>query len=76
MADNESFTQRRAQRALQRQLAYQQQKAQKLRGHEPQLISGMTQASAEVRAQLQQTISQPSVMLSVVPQGQTELAAT
>ncbi|HEX6190610.1 MAG TPA: class I SAM-dependent methyltransferase [Pyrinomonadaceae bacterium] len=53
-ADNGSFAHRRAQRALQRQLAYQQQKAQKLRGHEPQLISGMTQASAEVRAKLQQ----------------------
>ena len=53
-ADNRSFIHRRAQRALQRQLAYQQQKAQKLRGHEPQLISGMTQASAEVRAKLQQ----------------------
>jgi SAM-dependent methyltransferase len=52
--DNGSFGHRRAQRALQRQLEYQQQKAQKLRGHEPQLISGMTQASAEVRAKLQQ----------------------
>ena len=54
MADNGSFVHRRAQRALQRQLEYQQQKAQKLRGHEPRLISGMTHASAEVRAQLQQ----------------------
>ena len=53
-ADNGSFAHRRAQRALQRQLEYQQQKAQKLRGHEPQLISGMTQASAEVRAKMQQ----------------------
>src|SRR5687768_9779894 len=52
-ADNGSFAHRRAQRALERQLEYQQQKAQKLRGHEPQLISGMTQASAEVRAKLQ-----------------------
>lgn len=56
-ADNGSFAHRRAQRALQRQLEYQQQKAQKLRGHEPQLISGMTRASAEVRAQLQQVRS-------------------
>ncbi|MGQ0763232.1 MAG: class I SAM-dependent methyltransferase [Acidobacteriota bacterium] len=53
MNHNESFAHRRAQRALQRQLEYQQQKAQKLRGHEPQLISGMTRASAEVRAKLQ-----------------------
>ena len=53
-SDNGSFVHRRAQRALERQLEYQQQKAQKVRGHEPQLISGMTQASAEVRAQLQQ----------------------
>ena len=53
-ADNGTFAHRRAQRALERQLQYQQQKAQKVRGHEPQLISGMTQASAEVRAQLQQ----------------------
>jgi SAM-dependent methyltransferase len=45
---------RRAQRALERQLEHQQQKARKVRGHEPQLISGMTQASAKVRAQLEQ----------------------
>ena len=51
---NGNFAHRRAQRALERQLQYQQQKAQKVRGHERQLISGMTQASAEVRAQLQQ----------------------
>src|SRR6185503_3574626 len=54
MNHNHTFVHRRAQRALQRQLEYQQQKAQKLRGHEPQLISGMTQASAEVRLKLQQ----------------------
>ena len=53
-ARNETFAHRRAQRALERQLAYQQHKAQKVRGHEPQLISGMRQASATVRAQLQQ----------------------
>ena len=52
-AHNGTFTHRRAQRALERQLAYQQQKAQKVRGYEPQLISGMRQASAAVRAQLQ-----------------------
>ena len=53
-SNNGTFAHRRAQRALERQLQYQQQKAQKVRGHEPQLISGMTQASAEVRARLQQ----------------------
>lgn len=53
-ADNGSFAHRRAQRALERQLEYQQQKAQNIRGHEPQLISGLTQASAKVRTQLAQ----------------------
>ena len=52
-AENGTVVHRRAQRALERQLEYQQQKAQKVRGHEPQLISGMAHASAEVRAQLQ-----------------------
>lgn len=52
-AHNGTFAHRRAQRALERQLTYQKQKSQKLRGYEPQLISGMRQASAEVRAQLQ-----------------------
>lgn len=51
---NGTFAHRRAQRALERQLQYQRQKAQNVRGHEPQLISGMTKASAEVRAKLQQ----------------------
>ena len=66
-ADRPSFTHRRAQRALQRQLEYQQQKAQKLRGHEPQLISGMTQASAAARSQLQQVrpIAQDARVLEV-----------
>jgi SAM-dependent methyltransferase len=56
---NGTFARRRAQRALERQLEYQQQKAQKVRGHEPQLISAMTQASAKVRAQLRQVRSIP-----------------
>ena len=51
---NESFAHRRAQRALERQLNYQQRKAEKIRGHEPQLISAMMQASAKVRERLQQ----------------------
>jgi SAM-dependent methyltransferase len=57
MTANGTFAHRRAQRALERQLEYQQQKAQKVRGYEPQLISGMRQASTEVRAQLQQVRS-------------------
>lgn len=52
--NNGSFQHRRAQRALERQLKYQQEKAEKVRGHEPQLISAMMQASANVRGQLQQ----------------------
>lgn len=49
-----SFVHRRAERALARQLEYQQRKSQKIRGYEPQLISGMTEASAKVRSQLHQ----------------------
>ncbi len=49
-----SFTRRRAHRALERQLAYQRQKAREIRGHEAQLISGMMQASAKVRSRLEQ----------------------
>jgi len=56
MDHNRSFAHRRAQRALERQLDYQQQKARKVRGYEPQLISEMTQASAKVRAQLEQVL--------------------
>lgn len=51
---NGSFAHRRAQRALERQLDYQRQKAQKIRGQEPQLISAMKQASANACAQLQE----------------------
>ena len=52
--NNGSFAHRRAQRALERQLNYQQRKAETIRGHEPQLISAMMQASAKVRERLQQ----------------------
>jgi SAM-dependent methyltransferase len=45
---------RRAQRALERQLKYQQSKAIRIRGHESTVISSMKQMSARVRDQLQQ----------------------
>jgi SAM-dependent methyltransferase len=54
MNRNHSFLHRRAQRALERQLDYQKQKAQKIRGYEAQLISAMTNASAKARARLQE----------------------
>ncbi len=38
-----------AQRALERQLAYQQHKAQHLRGHEEEVIAAMTKSSQRVR---------------------------
>ena len=38
-----------AQRALERQLAYQQHKAQQLRGHEQEVIAAMTKSSQRVR---------------------------
>src|SRR6185295_4323238 len=38
-----------AQRALERQLAYQQHKAEHLRGHEDEVIAAMTKSSRRVR---------------------------
>jgi SAM-dependent methyltransferase len=43
-----------AQRALERQLAYQQTKAQHLRGHEDEVIAAMTKSSRRVRDLLEQ----------------------
>ena len=43
---------RRAQRALERQLAYQRAKAERVRGHEVELMASMAARSAEVRARL------------------------
>ena len=43
-----------AQRALERQLAYQQHKAQHLRGHEDEVIAAMTKSSRRVRDLLEQ----------------------
>jgi SAM-dependent methyltransferase len=45
---------RRAQRALERQLKYQQNKAIRIRGHESTVISSMKQMSERVRDQLQE----------------------
>jgi SAM-dependent methyltransferase len=45
---------RRAQRALARQLNYQENKARRLRGHESDIIAGMKLASEKVRGILQQ----------------------
>src|SRR6185295_16656250 len=42
-----------AQRALARQLAYQQRKAEHLRGHEEEVISAMIQSSRRVRDTLE-----------------------
>src|SRR4051812_41415862 len=44
----------RAQRALDRQLKYQETKASRVRGHEGDLIAGMKQASDKVRGILQE----------------------
>jgi SAM-dependent methyltransferase len=45
---------KRAQRALTRQLKYQEEKAKRIRGHEARLISAMQQASDHVRDMLQE----------------------
>lgn len=45
---------RRAKRALERQLEYQRQKALKVRGNEENLIASMIRRSGEVRAKLEQ----------------------
>jgi SAM-dependent methyltransferase len=49
-----SVRQRLAQRALERQLAYQQKKAQHLPGHENEVIAAMQRSSRRVRATLEQ----------------------
>jgi SAM-dependent methyltransferase len=47
-----SFRRRRAARALERQLQYQQRKAARVRGREAQIVTAMAQWSADVRARL------------------------
>ena len=54
MAARSTFQHRRAQRALERQLRYQEQKSRAFQGREPNLAAAMTQSSAAVRARLQQ----------------------
>lgn len=49
MSWRESTRTKLAQRALERQLAYQQRKAEHVRGHEEEVISAMTRASRRVR---------------------------
>jgi ubiquinone/menaquinone biosynthesis C-methylase UbiE len=44
---------RRAQRALTRQLVYQEKKAAKVRGHEPDIVLGMKRSSSRVRARIE-----------------------
>jgi SAM-dependent methyltransferase len=48
----ETGLQRRARRALDRQLAYQRDKAEGLRGHESAIMAGMAENSAAVREKL------------------------
>jgi SAM-dependent methyltransferase len=50
---NETALQRRARRALERQLAYQQAKAQRAAGHEDEYVAAMQSRSARVRARLE-----------------------
>ena len=49
----EAARRRLAQRALERQLAYQQHKAEHVRGHEEEIIAAMVRASARVREKLE-----------------------
>lgn len=49
----EQARRRLAQRALERQLAYQQHKAEHVRGHEEEIIAAMMRSSARVRAKLE-----------------------
>ena len=49
----ETAKQRRARRALERQLAYQRAKASKARGHEADYVEGMRRRSARVREKLE-----------------------
>lgn len=54
MTWRESTRRKLAQRALERQLAYQQHKARQLRGHEEEVIAAMTKSSRRVRDLLEQ----------------------
>ena len=52
--------QRRAQRALERQLDYQRRKAKQMRGHEAEVMAGMAAYSASVRNKLMAVASIPA----------------
>src|SRR5688500_15941368 len=53
MAWGETTRRKLAQRALERQLAYQQRKAEHVRGHEEEIIAAMTRTSRRVRELLE-----------------------
>ena len=53
MGWREAATAKRAQRALERQLAYQRAKAERLRGHESEKVAAMVQHSRYVRARIE-----------------------
>jgi SAM-dependent methyltransferase len=55
--DKETALQRRARRALERQLAYQRAKALKAAGHEPEYVEAMQKRSARVREKLERVRS-------------------
>jgi SAM-dependent methyltransferase len=54
---HETVRQKLARRALERQLSYQQQKAEHLRGHEDEVIAAMQRSSRRVRETLEQFAS-------------------
>src|SRR5919112_558537 len=56
----ETARQRRARRALERQLAYQRAKAAQARGHEADYVEAMRQRSARVREKLERVRAIPS----------------
>jgi len=66
----ETKRRKRAQRALERQLAYQEEKSERLRGHEPDVVQAMMRASEKVRSTLEkfQTID-PNVRVVEVGSG-------
>lgn len=65
--ENRSFRRRLARRALERQLAYQEQKAQDLKGHEDEVIAAMQRSSRRVRDRLEtfQTIAEDARVIEV-----------
>lgn len=64
---NGSWRHRQAERALERQLQYQQKKAKAIGGHEPELMEQMRHASARVRSTLEkyQPVDSRSAVIEV-----------